>query len=102
MQERQPCVYMLASRFNGTLYIGVTSNLLARLAQHRDGVHDGFTKQHDVKRLVWFELTDDMTAAIAFEKRIKKWPRDWKKNLIERENPTWEDLAIGFGFEPLR
>jgi len=66
-----------------------------------EGAHDGFTKKHNVKRLVWYDLTDDMTAAIASEKRIKKWPRDWKKNLIERHNPAWEDLAIGLGFEPL-
>jgi len=102
MRERQPCVYMLASGLNGTLYVGVTSDLPARIMQHRDGVHDGFTKQYDVKRLVWYELTDDMNAAIASEKRIKKWPRDWKKNLIERDNPEWLDLAVTFGFEPLR
>jgi putative endonuclease len=101
VRERQPCVYILASGFNGTLYVGVTSNLPARIAQHRDGTHDGFTRKFDVKRLVWFELTDDMTAAIASEKRIKKWPRDWKKNLIERENPAWNDLAVTLGFEPL-
>ena len=101
MRERQPCVYMLASNFNGTLYVGVTSDLLARMAQHREGTHDGFTKRHNVKRLVWYELTDDMTAAIASEKRIKKWPRDWKKNLIERENPESGDLAVSLGFEPL-
>jgi len=101
MRERVPCVYMLASGFNGTLYVGVTSDLAARVMQHRDGVHDGFTKRHDVKRLVWFEVTDDMPAAIASEKRIKKWPRDWKKNLIERDNPAWKDLAVGLGFEPL-
>ena len=101
MRERVPCVYMLASGFNGTLYVGVTSDLAARVMQHRDGVHDGFTKRHDVKRLVWFAVTDDMPAAIASEKRIKKWPRDWKKNLIERDNPAWKDLAVGLGFEPL-
>ena len=101
MRERQPCVYMLASGFNGTLYVGVTSNLTARIVQHREGVHDGFTKQYGVNRLVWFELTDDMIAAIASEKRIKKWPSDWKKNLIERDNPEWNDLAVTLGFEPL-
>jgi len=66
--------------------VGVTSNLPARVAQHREATHDGFTKTHDVKRLVWYELTEDMPAAIASGKRIKKWPRDRKKNLIEREN----------------
>jgi putative endonuclease len=93
---------MLASGFNGTLYVGVTSDLPARIMQHREGMVDGFTKRHNVKRLVWYELTDRMTDAIASEKRIKKWPRDWKKNLIERDNPAWNDLAIGLGFEPLR
>ncbi len=102
MRERDPCVYMLASGFNGTLYVGVTSDLPARIMQHREGMVDGFTKRHNVKRLVWYELTDRMTDAIASEKRIKKWPRDWKKNLIERDNPAWNDLAIGLGFEPLR
>jgi len=101
MRERQPCVYMLASGYNGTLYVGITSNLPARIMQHREGAHDGFTKRHDVKRLVWYDLTDDMNAAVASEKRIKKWPRDWKKNLIERENPKWDDLAMALGFEPL-
>jgi putative endonuclease len=90
---------MLASGFNGTL--GVTSDLPARIAQHRDGAHDGFTRRHAVKRLVWYELTDRMTDAIASEKRIKKWPRDWKKTLIERGNPEWDDLAVALGFEPL-
>ncbi|HMI19761.1 MAG TPA: GIY-YIG nuclease family protein [Sphingomonas sp.] len=102
MRERQPCVYMLASGYNGTLYVGMTSDLGARVAQHRTGAHDGFTKRHDVKQLVWYELTDQMTDAIASEKRIKKWPRDWKRNLIERDNPEWNDLAAALGFDPLR
>jgi putative endonuclease len=101
VRERQPCVYILASGFNGTLYVGVTADLPKRLMQHREGLHGGFTKQHNVKRLVWYELTDEMTAASASEKRIKKWPRDWKKNLIECENPEWNDLAVVLGFEPL-
>ncbi len=102
MRDRQPCVYILASGYNGTLYVGVTSDLAARIAQHRGGAHDGFTKRHEVKRLVWFETTASMADAIASEKRIKKWPRDWKRNLIERENPEWNDLAVALGFEPLR
>ena len=101
MRERQPCVYMLASGYNGTLYVGVTADLAARVAQHRTCAHGGFTNRHDVKRLVWFETTPSMAEAIASEKRIKKWPRDWKRNLIERENPEWNDLAAVFGFDPL-
>ncbi|WNO53915.1 GIY-YIG nuclease family protein [Stakelama saccharophila] len=102
MKERQPCVYILASAFNGTLYIGVISDLIARIAQHRSGTHDGFSKRHRVLRLVWFEVHESMEAAIAAEKRIKRWRRDWKKNVIERENPHWDDLAVGLGLPPLR
>ena len=100
MRERQPCVYILASRFNGTLYIGVTSNLIGRLLQHRGRVLKGFTSRYGVYRLVWFEMADTMEAAIATEKRIKKWPREYKLNLIERTNPNWDDLAVGFGLPP--
>ena len=92
MLERNPCVYILASGFNGTLYTGVTSNLLARLMQHREGTFDGFTRRHAIKRLVLYEATDTMDAAIAAEKRIKKWRRDWKIALIEEANPEWSDL----------
>jgi putative endonuclease len=92
---------MLASEFSGTLYVGVTSDLAARLYQHREGITGGFTAQHDVKRLVWFEIHDDMLTAIAREKTIKKWPRQWKRNVIEALNPLWEDLAVGLGFEPI-
>lgn len=91
----------MASRFNGTLYTGVTSDLLARVVQHRTGTYRGFTSRHHVKRLVWFELCTTMPEAIASEKRIKRWNRDWKKNLIERDNPDWRDLAVGFGLPPL-
>lgn len=101
MRERQPCVYILASRFNGTLYLGVTSNLIGRLMQHRAGVFGGFTKRYGVYILVWFEMADTMEAAIATEKRMKKWPRQYKKNLIERANPHWGDLAVGLGLPPL-
>jgi putative endonuclease len=93
---------MLASGYSGTLYVGVTSDLAARIAQHRGCAYDGFTKRHNVKRLVWFETTASMADAIASEKRIKKWPRDWKRNLIERDNPEWNDLAVALGFESLR
>ncbi len=101
MRDRQPCVYMLASGFNGTIYTGVTSNLVGRIMQHRDGAFEGFTSRYGVMILVWFEMTDTMEAAIASEKRIKAWRRDWKKNLIERANPDWADLAVAFGLPPL-
>jgi putative endonuclease len=99
--EKQPCVYLLASGRHGTLYIGVTSNIMQRVYQHRDNVLGGFTSRHAVKRLVWFEMHGDMDAAITREKQIKKWNRDWKIWLIEEGNPDWADLAIGFGFEAL-
>lgn len=89
-------VYMLASRRHGTLYIGVTSDLLARIAQHRQGVHDGFTKRYGVKRLVWIEWHDSIEAAIHREKRLKEYPRAWKINLIERDNREWLDLYPQF------
>ncbi|MBV8237409.1 MAG: GIY-YIG nuclease family protein [Sphingomonas sp.] len=101
MRERQPCVYILASDRNGTLYIGVTSNLVGRVIQHREGTFGGFTTRYAVTRLVWYETTDRMEDAIAAEKRIKKWPRAYKLNLIERENPDWNDLAVGLGLPPL-
>ena len=102
MRERNPFVYILASGHYGTLYTGATSNLIGRIIQHRDGTFDGFTKEHNVTRLVWFEPADTMEDAIASEKRIKRWLRDWKIALIERDNPQWEDLAIGLGLPPLR
>lgn len=96
-----PCVYILASAYLGTLYVGVTSNLIGRLLQHRQGQFGGFTKRYGVYRLVWFEMADTMEAAIVTEKRIKRWKRDWKISLIERDNPTWDDLAVGLGLDPL-
>ncbi|AXJ95375.1 MULTISPECIES: GIY-YIG nuclease family protein [unclassified Sphingomonas] len=101
MEAKQPCVYILASGRHGSLYIGVTSNLLARIYQHREGLIEGFTKRYDIKRLVWFEMASDMETAIRREKQLKKWNRDWKARLIEQSNPDWVDLAIGLGFEPL-
>jgi len=97
MRERQPCVYILASDRNGTLYIGVTSNLIGRIMQHREGTFGGFTKCYGVVRLVWFEMADSMEDAIAAEKRIKKWPRQYKLNMIEQGNPRWRDLAVDLG-----
>lgn len=99
MIERVPCVYILASAYNGAIYVGVTSNLLARLKQHREGAFGGHTKKYRIYRLVYFEVADTMASAIAREKQLKRYRRDWKRNLIERENPAWNDLAVGFGFE---
>lgn len=96
-----PCVYLLASGFHGTLYTGVTSKLVGRVWQHREQVTRGFTSQYGVKRLVWFEVHDMMKAAIGREKSIKRWRREWKVEMIERENPTWRDLAEDFGFDSL-
>ena len=101
MREREPCVYMMASGYHGTIYVGVTAGLIGRVQQHRDGTFDGFTKRYNVKRLVWYDVADTMESVIAFEKKLKKWPRDWKCNLIERLNPEWNDLAVGLGWPPL-
>ena len=89
---KQPAVYILASQRNGTLYIGVTSNLVQRVYQHRESLADGFSKQYGVKMLVWFEQHDTMESAIARERAMKKWHRQWKINLIETHNPEWRDL----------
>ncbi|MDP1027939.1 GIY-YIG nuclease family protein [Sphingomonas sp. KR1UV-12] len=99
--ERQPCVYILASGPHGTLYVGVTSNLLGRLVQHREGLIPGFTSRYGVIRLVWYAVADTMEAAIVREKQLKNWRRDWKLALIERDNPDWQDLAIGLGLPAL-
>ncbi len=99
--DKLPCVYMFASGRHGTLYVGVTANLMARVHQHRSGSLGGFTKRHGVKRLVWYQTGGDMAGAILREKQLKAWRRDWKVALIEQDNPCWEDLAIGLGFPPL-
>jgi putative endonuclease len=101
-EERNPCVYILASERYGTLYVGVTSNLVARLWQHREEVLGGFTSRYHVHRLVHFEMYGDMERAITREKQLKRWHRQWKINLINAENPEWKDLAVGLGLEPLR
>jgi putative endonuclease len=85
-------VYIMASRRHGTLYVGVTSDLISRIAQHKDGELDGFTKRYGVTRLVWYETHDLMTDAIKREKQLKKYKREWKINLTERENFEWNDL----------
>ena len=91
----------MASDFHGTIYVGVTSNLLQRIAQHREGTFGGFTAEYGCKRLIWFEMHGTMESAIRREKQIKNWRREWKIALIEEANPTWRDLAEGFGFDPL-
>ena len=90
--DRIFAVYILASGRNGTLYTGVTSNLIKRVWEHREGVVDGFTKEYGVKTLVWYELTENPDAAITREKQIKAWKRGWKLKLIEERNPEWRDL----------
>ena len=94
MDERQPAVYILASERNGTLYIGVTSNLPRRIAQHRSDGGSAFTKRYSVYQLVYAEFHDDMRSAILREKQIKKWKRQWKLRLIEEHNPAWQDLSV--------
>ena len=100
-EERQPCVYILASKHYGTLYIGVTSDLLARLWQHRNNALPGFTSRHCIYRLIHFEMFGDMERAIAREKQLKNWHRPWKINFINEHNPQWADLAVGLGLPPL-
>ena len=101
-REFAPCVYIMASGRNGTVYTGVTSRLVQRVHEHREGRVPGFTREHRVKRLVWFEPHSTMEHAITREKRIKKWNRAWKLRLIEDANPRWRDLAEDLGFDPLR
>jgi putative endonuclease len=85
-------VYLLASRKDGTLYLGVTRDLVRRVYEHKTKAASGFTSRYDVRRLVWFEIYDDPSSAIARENQLKKWQRAWKIELIEKENPDWRDL----------
>ena len=94
---RCPCVYILASKRNGTLYTGVTSNLLQRVWQHRNAFAAGFTRQYGVHRLVWYEMHSTMESAITREKQLKGWHRRWKVRLIEEMNRDWADLYPGLG-----
>ena len=89
---KQPCVYMLASRRNGTLYTGVTSDLIKRVWEHKNDLIEGFTKRYGVHMLVWYEAHETMLSAIAREKAIKEWKRRWKLELIENSNSEWRDL----------
>ena len=98
---KHPCIYILASKRNGTLYIGVTSNLIARVWQHRKHLVDGFSAKYDVTHLVWYEQHETMESAILREKRLKKWRRSWKVELVESVNPSWRDLWPDIvGLEP--
>lgn len=89
---KAPAVYLLASKRRGTLYIGVTSDLVRRVWQHREGLTEGFTSRYGVKTLVWYELHPSMESAIGREKAMKKWLRRWKLELVEQSNPDWRDL----------
>ncbi|MFQ6027887.1 MAG: GIY-YIG nuclease family protein [Dehalococcoidia bacterium] len=95
--ERQPCVYLLASKRNGTLYLGVTSNVAQRVWQHKSRLVEGFTKRYGVHMLVWYEVHTTMESAIAREKTMKGWKRAWKIGLIENSNPGWRDLYEELG-----
>jgi putative endonuclease len=92
--DKQPAVYILASNRNGTLYVGVTSNLVKRVWQHKHDLVEGFTERYNVHRLVWYEIHGNMESAIQREKRIKAWKRRWKSRLIEAANPDWQDLYL--------
>ena len=89
---KQYYVYILANRRNGTLYVGVTNNLIRRMYEHKQGLIEGFTKTYGIDQLVWYEATESIESAILKEKRIKKWNRSWKIRLIEERNPLWRDL----------
>ena len=92
MGSRSYCVYILASRIGGTLYIGVTNDLIRRVAEHKLKLTEGFTKKYEIFKLVYFEQFDDVENAIKREKRLKKWNRAWKIRLVEELNPNWDDL----------
>jgi len=89
---KNPCVYIMANKPNGTLYIGVTSNLMQRVWEHKNNFVEGFTKRYNIHHLVYFEQHEDMFSAITREKRLKKWNRSWKIRIIEKQNPEWKDL----------
>ena len=93
--KNQYYIYILANKRNGTLYIGVTSNLIKRLYEHKNNIIEGFTKKYNIHKLVYYETTNDIESAIRREKQLKKWNRKWKINLIENSNPEWIDLYFG-------
>ena len=92
---KQPCVYFLSNHARGTLYVGVTSDLIGRIYQHKQDLVDGFSKQHQLHSLVYFEVAETMLVAIAREKQLKKWNRAWKIELVESANSEWRDLYLG-------
>jgi putative endonuclease len=92
MDDKQPSVYILASKRNGTLYVGVTSDFVGRISEHKQDLIEGFTKRYGVHDLVYIEFHEDMDTAIKREKQIKRWRRAWKLALIEKDNPGWRDL----------
>ena len=91
-EPKVPAVYIIASRRNGTIYAGVTSDLCSRIVQHKEGKIQGFSKRYNIKMLVWFEYLSSMEEAIKRETRVKTWLRKWKLELIEKTNPDWKDL----------
>jgi putative endonuclease len=92
--KKQPAAYILASKRNGTLYIGATSDLIKRVWEHKNGMVEGFTKRYSVHRLVWCEMHESIESAMTRERRIKEWKRAWKLKLIESANPEWEDFCF--------
>ena len=90
--NKRPAVYILANKKNGTLYVGVTSDLIKRVWEHKNNLVDGFTKRYSVHKLMWYELHEIMISAITREKTLKNWKRAWKVELIEKNNPLWQDL----------
>lgn len=92
MIDKQPCVYILASQRNGTLYTGVTSNLVKRIWEHKNDMVEGFTSKYSVHTLVWYEVHESLESAITREKQVKNWKREWKIKTIEQANPEWQDL----------
>ena len=100
INEKQFFVYIMASRKHGTLYIGITSDLMRRMWEHKEGAVPGFTKRYKVNKLVHYEVFAEPTIAIQREKSLKRWPRDWKTNLVERDNPEWLDLYTEMSADP--
>ncbi|MBI3956933.1 MAG: GIY-YIG nuclease family protein [Candidatus Kerfeldbacteria bacterium] len=94
-EERHYYVYIITNEWNTTLYIGVTNNLLRRIQEHKNGVNESFSKRYHLTKLVYFEEGGDISGAIAREKQLKRWHRDWKMNLIRQQNPTFRDLSAG-------
>jgi len=90
---RQYCVYILTNKINTVLYVGVTSNLPKRVCEHKNKLADGFTKKYNIEKLVYFEQTEDVNSALAREKQLKNWKREWKIELIKKANPEWKDLS---------